>query len=144
MASASLRVPDEQSRRKVVEIAPPSLPFVRCAGRLIEHVLDPSFIQRFVKRHDACVHAFGLRRANAQPQKMNLLGKFRWIAEDSVKSGLEVGGIASKHESGSSTTEAADIRKSLQVIQGDLEGLHRPIDKPAMARCSRSGTVRYV
>src|SRR4051794_10901958 len=54
---SSSKVLLEKPGRKVLEIAPPRLPLVRCAGRLVKDMLDLRVLQRSVQPLQSILHA---------------------------------------------------------------------------------------
>src|ERR1035437_2494240 len=96
---ASIR---EQQRGELIEAAPPGLPFVGGVGGFIEGTLDASLLQRF----DVGLASGAILAASVTDEH-----DFDLLLE-----GVHVGDF---RRSNAATAENADVRKLVEVRQGD-------------------------
>ena len=59
----------EEPGREVLEVAAPGLPFVRCAGRFVEDVLDVGLCESIVQLDDTEVHLGRFLGSHADPDR---------------------------------------------------------------------------
>ena len=100
-------------------IAPPGLPLVIGAGRFLETCAYTGIGENRVQLPDACAHALGLRRADAQPEDVHFLRERRGIREHAVVVALEVE-VAASDERAGRTAESPDVREEVEVIERDV------------------------
>src|SRR5690606_567721 len=102
----------------------PCLPLVIGPFRLDVDVFDAGFLERAMEAPDTLAHPLGFCRSDAEPQYVDFLCERLRIREDAVVVDLRVELAIPKHERAAGTAEAADVRKQIEVVERDLEGLH--------------------
>src|SRR5215475_5142075 len=80
--------------------------------------------KRRVQSLESCAHSFWLIRSYAKPEQLHSLGEYCRISKHSVVVGLGIEFSISEHEHPARSTETANVRKEIQMIQRDLERLH--------------------
>src|SRR5450756_140390 len=91
---------------------------------LVEYMCHVGIPEGVVQSDDAGTHLSGLFGSHTDPQQVDPFRKGRWISECSVEGCLHIQLLSVHHQQPACTTESADIGEEIEMVEGDMEGLH--------------------